>query len=125
MYQVENELINDNAARRDFLKALAESVKADGITVPLFHNDYGMGGRFKDAANLGLDFYAYDNYPIGFSCDAGRRELGDQESGFRTITTTSPMFITEAQGGAFSPWGAPWTDNDECKKFTDPAFTRQ
>nr|WP_255436370.1 beta-galactosidase [Tessaracoccus sp. MC1756] len=125
MYQVENELITEDTNRRAFLKTLAEHIAADGIDVPLFHNDWGMGGRFSDVENLGLDYYAYDQYPLGFSCDAGRNAINDQEQGFRNISQDTPHFITEAQGGAFSPWGAPWTENDKCKEFADPSFTRQ
>ncbi|WP_461109595.1 beta-galactosidase [Tessaracoccus terricola] len=124
MYQVENELITDDANRRAFLKELAEQVKADGITVPLFHNDYGMGGRFSDSENLGLDYYAYDRYPLGFNCSAGRNQIQESEAAFRNIAPDSPNFVTEAQGGAFTPWGANFTP-ERCAEFTDPAFTRQ
>ena len=85
----------------------ARCFRPDGITVPLFHNDYGLGGRFGETGELGLDFYAYDSYPLGFSCDAGRGTITDQENSFRNFAPDTPHFITEAQGGAFSPWGAP------------------
>lgn len=103
----------------------ARCFRPDGITVPLFHNDYGLGGRFGETGELGLDFYAYDSYPLGFSCDAGRGTITDQENSFRNFAPDTPHFITEAQGGAFSPWGAPWSANDQCANFVDTNFTRQ
>ncbi len=124
LYQVENELIADDEARRGFLRTLAEFVRSDGIDVPLFHNDYGLAGRFSDVADLGLDFYAYDRYPLGFNCAAGRGLITDTESDFRRFAPRTPQFITEAQGGAFTPWGAAF-NTEACEGFVDPAFTRQ
>src|SRR5699024_11293313 len=74
--------------------------------------------------HVGLAFYAYDTYPLGFNCAAGRGRLADFEAGLRNLTTEGPNFITEAQGGAFSPWGADF-GFDRCYDFTDPDFTRQ
>lgn len=124
MYQVENELINDSPARKQFLTDLTASVKADGVTVPVFHNDWGMGGRFRDVDTYGLDFYAYDNYPLGFNCGAQRNRIGESETAFRAIAPDTPHFITESQGGAFTPWGAAF-DTEQCYTFTDEGFTRQ
>ncbi|MDO5736967.1 MAG: beta-galactosidase, partial [Propionibacteriaceae bacterium] len=124
LYQVENELLSDSAPRRAFLKALTDQVIADGITVPKFHNDYGMGGRFSDHESVNLDFYAYDEYPLGFNCSAGRNGFGNREAAFRGFEPNAPQFITEAQGGAFTPWGADF-DFTKCAEYTDPAFTRQ
>ena len=45
MYQVENELLDESSDRSAFLKALTSYVRADGITVPLFTNDYSMAGH--------------------------------------------------------------------------------
>lgn len=122
LYQVENELPAEHKA--DFLKALVAQVKKDGITVPLFHNDYNLGGRFKDHQQYGTDFYAYDKYPVGFNCSAPRQEISDSESKFRSIAPDTPHFITESQGGAFTPWGATYNASD-CYTYTDGAFTRQ
>ena len=124
LYQVENELLSDNAARGAFLKSLVAQVKADGIDVPLFHNDYGLGGRFKNTSLYGTDFYAYDKYPVGFNCSAGRNRIDDSEATFRSYAPNSPHFITESQGGAFTPWGASYNASD-CYTYTDEGFTRQ
>ncbi|MFE6996536.1 beta-galactosidase [Microbacterium sp. NPDC057659] len=124
MYQVENELLSDSPARKRFLTDLTASVKADGITVPVFHNDWGMGGRFRDVDTYGLDFYAYDNYPLGFNCGAQRNRIGESETAFRAIAPDTPQFITESQGGAFTPWGAAF-DTEKCYEYTDEGFTRQ
>ena len=123
-YQVENELLDESSDRSAFLKALTSYVRADGITVPLFTNDYSMAGHFSDTSKYGTDFYAYDSYPLGFTCNGKRNALSDHEAEFRAIAPTTPQFITEAQGGAFTPWGAPFTPS-ACAKFADPAFTRQ
>ena len=124
LYQVENELLSDNAARGAFLKSLVAQVKSDGIDVPLFHNDYGLGGRFKNTSLYGTDFYAYDKYPVGFNCSAGRNRIDDSEATFRSYAPNSPHFITESQGGAFPPWGASYNASD-CYTYTDEGFTRQ
>lgn len=124
LYQVENELLSDNTARGAFLKSLVAQVKSDGIDVPLFHNDYGLGGRFKNTSLYGTDFYAYDKYPVGFNCSAGRNRIDDSEATFRSYAPNSPHFITESQGGAFTPWGASYNASD-CYTYTDEGFTRQ
>src|SRR5690606_16972355 len=46
------------------------------------------------------------------------------EAQYREISPDSPQFITESQGGAFTPWGAQF-DATKAYEFTDPAFTRQ
>ncbi|PYH01891.1 beta-galactosidase [Arthrobacter stackebrandtii] len=129
MYQAENELLNEGGDRPAFMKALVDKIKGDGITVPVFHNDYSMNGAYVPGSgtaggNVGLDFYAFDQYPLGFTCSAGRGQIPDMEQRFRAMTATSPMFIAEGQGGAFTPWGANF-NTDRCAEFVDPAFTRQ
>ncbi|MDJ0315085.1 beta-galactosidase [Arthrobacter sp. H35-D1] len=130
-YQAENELYNEDYDRVPFMKELVEKIKGDGVTVPVFHNGWGFKGDFNPGSDrpsgggdTGLDFYAFDQYPLGFNCSAGRGQVPDMESRFRAMTTTSPMFIAEGQGGAFTPWGANF-NTDRCAEFVDPAFTRQ
>ncbi|PWH06174.1 beta-galactosidase [Brachybacterium endophyticum] len=124
MWQIENELISEEAQRSEFLRTLAQHVRSIGASVPLFHNDYNLGGRFQDAEVHDLDFYAYDHYPLGFDAGGDRQRLGEAEAQFREFAPESPHFITESQGGAFTPWGAPF-DASQAYEFTDPAFTRQ
>ncbi|GGP87742.1 beta-galactosidase [Streptosporangium pseudovulgare] len=132
LYQVENELISETAARASYEKALVEQVRSDGITVPLSHNDYSLNKRWVPkaaggtgaGADTGLDLYTYDTYPLGFNCNAGRGGISDLESAFRSSITGNPIMIAEGQGGAFTPWGASFTPA-KCRQFVDPAFTRQ
>ena len=124
LYQVENELTEANSADTAFLAELTRHVRADGITVPLFHNDWGLGGRMSDTSATGLDLYAYDSYPVGFNCSAPRNAIRDSEAAFHAYAPGSPNFITESQGGAFTPWGASYNASD-CYGYTDPDFTRQ
>ncbi|SPT53574.1 Beta-galactosidase precursor [Actinomyces bovis] len=124
VYQVENELVEGNNPDYEFLTELTKHVKSTGITVPLFHNDWNLSGRLRDTSRTGLDFYAYDAYPVGFNCSAGRNQIGDSEDAFHGFSPNSPNFITESQGGAFTPWGARYQASD-CYKYTDEKFTRQ
>ncbi len=128
-YQAENELLNESGDRPAFMKELVTQIKGDGITVPVFHNDWGFNGSYVPGSttaggNVGLDYYAFDQYPLGFNCSNARGQIQDMETRFRARTTTSPMFIAEGQGGAFTPWGANF-NTDRCAEFVDPAFTRQ
>lgn len=128
-YQAENELLNEDGDRPAFMEELVTKIKGDGITVPVFHNDWGFNGAYVPGSDtvggdVGLDYYAFDQYPLGFNCSNDRGQIPDMESRFRARTTTSPMFIAEGQGGAFTPWGANF-NTDRCAEFVDPAFTRQ
>ncbi|GAB3797510.1 hypothetical protein GCM10028798_08860 [Humibacter antri] len=129
LYQVENEMLSDGSAQAAYMKDLTTQVKNDGITVPLFTNDYALGGRFVPgksgvAGNVGLDVYGHDNYPLGFNCGGARGQVSDTESQVRALDPNGPNFIPEGQGGAFTPWGASF-NTDQCARFVDPDFTRE
>ncbi|WP_157085794.1 beta-galactosidase [Devriesea agamarum] len=124
MYQVENEMLTDQGDRAEFVRILADHVRSGGIAVPVFHNDFALGGRFSDVKQYGLDFYAYDYYPLGFDSTASRGLIGESESTARRHTSSSPQFITESQGGTFTPWGAN-VDIAQAARYVDGAFTRQ
>lgn len=126
-YQVENEQIDNSAEHIDYIEKLQSAVVEQGITVPLFHNDYGNGHGWNVPGGPGgsqLDLYAFDTYPLGFDCAGGRGKLSDYESRVRGYSPTTPVFIAEGQGGAFTAWGRDFQTH-ECAKFTDSAFTRQ
>jgi beta-galactosidase GanA len=104
LYQIENEYTGTNATGQTYMEELKSSVRADGITVPLFHNDKGRELRW--ACGKGApDLYATDTYPgtsvtdyeflrDGTSFDPDRCGVGDR-----------PFFWAEFQGGWFQPWG--------------------
>ncbi|MEU1369808.1 beta-galactosidase [Streptomyces sp. NPDC005803] len=126
-YQVENEQIDNSPEHVDYIERLQSAVVDQGITVPLFHNDYGTGHGWNVPGGPGgsrLDLYAFDTYPLGFDCAGSRGQLKDYESRIRGYAPRTPVFVAEGQGGAFTAWGRDFQTN-ECATFTDTAFTRQ
>ena len=128
MYQVENEELFSLGPYADYVKKLIKAAKEDGINVPIFHNDYApMSNWAYTTKGTGLDVYSYDDYPIRFDCSAERQELSDHnwyiDPAFKAANN-SPHFIAEAQGGAFTPWGASFNAS-ACEKFVDANFYRQ
>ncbi|WP_405902199.1 beta-galactosidase [Streptomyces sp. NBC_00656] len=126
-YQVENEQIDNSAEHSDYIEKLQSAVVGQGITVPLFHNDYGNGHGWNVPGGPGgsqLDLYAFDTYPLGFDCAGSRGRLSDYESRVRGYSPGTPVFVAEGQGGAFTAWGRDFQTGD-CAKFTDAAFIRQ
>jgi hypothetical protein len=73
-HQIENELDVVGAPQQRYMRWLDDKAKADGITVPIFHNDKGRNGYWvpKGSNVPGTvegpnDLYAFDGYPGG-SC---------------------------------------------------------
>jgi Glycosyl hydrolases family 35/Beta-galactosidase, domain 2/Beta-galactosidase, domain 3/Beta-galactosidase jelly roll domain len=126
-YQVENEQYPNGPAQHAYMDRLEHAVRADGITVPLFHNDPG-GGHGNNVpggpGGSGLDLYAFDSYPLGFDCAGRRNRLADFETRIRRYSPHTPVFLAEGQGGAFTHWGRPYQAT-ACARFADPAFTRE
>ncbi|GAB77443.1 putative beta-galactosidase [Austwickia chelonae NBRC 105200] len=125
-HQIENEMFTPFTGR--YLNTLAQAVRANGITVPLFHNDYGPGHGWYAPGKPGgesLQLYAFDFYPLLFSCAGARARLDTHfERRVRRYSPSTPVFIAEGQGGAFTPWGASH-QADDCARFVDDRFTRQ
>lgn len=44
LYQIENELAATGVSQRNYVAHLYDKVRADGIGVPIFHNDKGRNG---------------------------------------------------------------------------------
>ena len=127
MYQAENEELLSIGEYERYVTKIVDAAKADGIKVPIFHNDYApMHNWAYNTKRTGLDVYSYDDYPIRFDCSAERQELSDHNwhIDYAFAPTNSPRFIAEAQGGAFTPWGAAFNASD-CDKFVDGNFYRQ
>lgn len=112
MLQIENEY-NQDTGSAQYMSELYHDARADGITVPIFHNDFYFKGEWSKL----VDLYAFDSYPYGFSCchqwgDIHFHGIDTWESVLRDqLKITTPMFVSELQGGGFDPWGGQGYDN--------------
>jgi beta-galactosidase GanA len=124
LYQIENELSATGTAQRNYLQHLHDKARADGITVPIFHNDKGRNGLWVPASSTvpgtvpgPVDLYAFDGYPGG-TChtdatvggpsaapDWGLYGTGGATGG-ATASPATPGFAAEFGGGWFDYWGS-------------------
>ena len=124
LYQIENELDLTSPAHQRYMQHLHDKVRADGITVPVFHNDKGRNGFWVPPASQvpnvvhgPVDLYAFDAYPGGgcntdatpgkpnLAPDFGLYSAGGAKGG-ATASPTTPPFTAEFGGGWFDFWGS-------------------
>src|SRR4051794_1151272 len=124
LYEIENELANTGTAQRNYLQHLYDKVRADGITVPIFHNDKGRNGFWVPSSSDvpgtvpgPLDLYAFDGYPGG-TCHTDGTPGGPSAApdwgiwgpggakGGATASPATPGFTAEFGGGWFDYWGS-------------------
>ncbi|SFU50704.1 beta-galactosidase [Pseudoduganella namucuonensis] len=72
LYQLENELSQTTDTHKRYMQYLHDKARADGISVPLFHNSAGrlpnwtpVGSSAPYAVPGPTDLYAFDGYPGG------------------------------------------------------------
>ena len=124
LYQIENELAATGTAQRNYVAHLYDKVRADGITVPVFHNDKGRNGIWvppgsgvPGTVEGKVDLYAFDGYPGG-TCrtdatpgnpntapDWGTYGPGGAKGG-ASASPNTPGFVAEFGGGWFDYWGS-------------------
>ena len=113
LYQLENEYSSHlgDGVGSAYLAHLYAKARADGITVPLFHNDKGRNGdwvpgSFSTAGESGRYLYGFDGYPspTGTPPDWGYFGPGGAKGG-STASPNTPGFEAEFGGGWFDPWG--------------------
>jgi beta-galactosidase GanA len=124
LYQIENELASTGTSQKNYMQHLYDKVRADGIDVPIFHNDKGRNGIWVPAGSdvAGtvpgpVDMYAFDGYPGG-TCstngstgspsaapDWGMWGAGGATGG-ATASPNTPGFVAEFGGGWFDFWGS-------------------
>lgn len=128
-YQLENELGKVEPKHVRQMEHLARKARADGITVPFFHNaagrlpDWAPKNSSAPWANQGpTDIYAFDGYPGG-SCDVFANPAGANKAPDWGIYATgsgkvgsltspgTPGFAAELGGGWFDYWGSNGTYN--------------
>ena len=124
LYQIENELAATGTSQRNYMQDLYDTVRGDGITVPIFSNDKGRNGIWVPSGS-GVpgtvdgptDLYAFDGYPGG-SChtdgtpgspstapDWGIWGPGGAKGG-ASASPNTPGFTAEFGGGWFDYWGS-------------------
>ncbi|PSR79545.1 family 35 glycosyl hydrolase [Coniella lustricola] len=130
LFQVENELgeqWTDIATKTpdvsvdNYMALLETTARANGIDVPLTHNDPNMNSFSwsKDFSNAtgNVDVVGVDSYPSCWSCDLSvctttngpyvAYETVDYDAYFASFSWTQPNFLPEFQGGSYNPWGGP------------------
>ncbi|KAF2639380.1 hypothetical protein P280DRAFT_454697 [Massarina eburnea CBS 473.64] len=132
VYQIENEygeqwngsaskkIPNDYAGK--YMAALETSARANGINVPLIHNDPNMNSKawskdFAPNATGNVDVAGLDSYPSCWSCNLVEcTGTNGEYVAYQTInyydhfsetSPTQPSFFPEFQGGSYNPWGGP------------------
>jgi beta-galactosidase GanA len=127
LYEIENELASTGSSQKAYMQHLYDTVRADGITVPIFHNDKGRNGIWVPTSSTvpgtvtgPTDLYAFDGYPGG-TCrtdatpgspstapDWGIWGNGGATGG-STASPETPGFAAEFGGGWFDYWGSKGT----------------
>src|SRR3954470_827765 len=124
LYQIENEYANNVTSQTgiQYMKHLYDKARADGITVPILHNDKGRNGYWVPGAFTGADglsgpnLYGFDGYPGGTCSTSGNPgtpatppDWGYFGTGGATggasASPNTPGLIAEFGGGWFDPWG--------------------
>jgi beta-galactosidase GanA len=136
LYQIENEYDSHvaEATGRTYMSHLYRKVRADGIDVPLFHNDkgrngYWVPGSFDTGGERGGWLYGFDGYPSPSKTppDWGHYGPGGMKGG-ATASPSTPGFVPEFGGGWFDPWGGAEFDGKgyaESRRTRDAAYERR
>ncbi len=124
LHQIENELALTTPAQRRYMDHLYAKARADGITVPIFHNDQGRNGywvpedsKVEKTVTGPNDMYAFDGYPGGTCTVAGKPTRGSAApdwgwygpggaKGGASASPHTPGFLAEFGGGWFDYWGS-------------------
>ena len=124
LHQIENELALTTPVQRRYMDHLYAKARADGITVPIFHNDHGRNGYWtpedspiENVVPGPVDLYAFDGYPGGTCTVKGEptRAIPAPDFGYygpggarggASASPNTPGFAAEFGGGWFDYWGS-------------------
>jgi beta-galactosidase len=118
LFQIENEYDRGDAV---YMQELATAARADGIEVPIFHNDKGRNLIWSSGPGA-PDLYATDTYPAAFDCNRTSFPALTDYRFLRAGVGQRPFIWGEFQGGSFDPWGGP--GYERCRTLTGSAFER-
>src|SRR3954469_8166814 len=118
LYQIENEYANNVTSQTgiQYMQHLYAKARADGITVPIFHNDKGRNGYWRPGTAGAPDLYGFDGHPGGPGSTSGSPgppgtppDWGyfgtGGTTGGATASPDTPGLMAEFGGGWFDPWG--------------------
>lgn len=124
LHQIENELAVTTPSQRRYMDHLYKKARADGINVPIFHNDQGRNGywtpedsKVEHVVPGPVDLYAFDGYPGGTCTVEGKptRSVAAPDWGYygtggakggASASPNTPGFLAEFGGGWFDYWGS-------------------
>jgi Glycosyl hydrolases family 35 len=128
LVQAENEYTSRNdegpPRKREMMAQVRKAFIDGGVTVPQTHNDMGMWWNYVSGTGS-PDIYGFDDYPVSPTLPVENTSTEPpSQQGFdcshpyewHNITHAyheyhmkafpkSPLYIPEAQAGAFDPWG--------------------
>lgn len=105
LLSIENEYSQPQGSQQ-YMQELFDTARADGILIPIFHNDFYFRGDWSSLVNL----YGQDSYPYGFKCchqwwDIHFHGIDTWARTWQSLGLQTPMFVSELQGGGFDSWG--------------------
>ncbi|MFJ3664886.1 beta-galactosidase [Streptomyces sp. NPDC090106] len=130
LYQIENEYDVTDATGRAYMSHLYEKVRADGIDVPLFHNDRGRNGHwapgsFDTGGEKGSWLYGFDAFP---EPDTTPPDWGAFGATRAAASPKTPGFLPEFGGGRSDGWGGAASGGKgyaESRRTRDAAYERR
>ncbi|MDN3020440.1 beta-galactosidase [Streptomyces sp. S.PB5] len=130
LYQIENEYDVTDAGGRAYMSHLYKKVRADGIDVPLFHNDRTREGRwapgtFGTGGEKGSWLYGFDGYPEPGEIPPDWGSYGTEGA---KASPRTPGFLPEFGGGRPDPWGGAQSGGkgyEEARRTRDAAYERR
>ncbi|MEU5316216.1 beta-galactosidase [Streptomyces sp. NPDC021056] len=133
LYQIENAYDVTGADGRAYMSHLYKKVRADGIDVPLFHNDKTREGRwvpgsFDTGGEKGSWLYGFDGYPEPDEIPQDWGRFGTQPARAAKASPKTPGFLPEFGGGRPDPWGGAAFDGkgyEESRRTRDAAYERR
>lgn len=121
LYNVENEYgVNVDA---QYMEDLQRDARADGITVPITHNNCCGGGLANWSSGKGaVQIPGVDDYPQSFDCANPETAWGTWGDGVtRRLREDAPVYAAEYQAGAIDLNRVGY---EGCRQLTGPQFMK-
>ena len=113
LYQVENELYDNQPSTEGYMQELEAKAHADGIDVPTIGNESDTFAGTPGNPQIP----GYDSYPLGFNCS---NPTGFGQPPSFSAEPGKPLSLPEFQGGSYDAWGGSGYAN--CYQLTGPDF---